>query len=154
MAGLSDVLGGMLGGSQAGGGMDISKLIQPVLDLIQKSGGLQGLLSQLQNSPIGGQVNSWISGGENQPVSGDQVAAAVGESNVEELAAQSGLSTDQVKGGLSELLPNLVDKFTPGGQVPGVEQVQDVIKNIPGADQLQEQVGGLLSQILGGGKAQ
>lgn len=154
MAGLSDLLSGVLGGGHSSGGADISKLIQPVLEMIQKNGGLQNLLGQLQNSPIGSQVNSWIGGGQNEPVSGDQVAAAVGETQVEELAAETGMSTEEVKGGLSELLPNLVDKFTPGGQVPGADQVQDVIKNIPGADQLQSQLGGLLSGILGGGKSQ
>lgn len=148
MAGISDVLGGVLGGSGEGGG-SIGKLIAPVMEMIQNNGGLQALVARLQDSPIAGQVNSWLGSGQNEPVSGDQVAEAVGPENVEQIAQQSGMSTDEVKGGLSQLLPNLVDKFSPGGQIPGADQVQDLVKNIPGAEQVQGQLGSMLGGLFG-----
>lgn len=152
MAGLGDLLGGIMGSSGAENvRADLTKLAQPLLDMIQKNGGLQALLGQLQNSPIGGQVSSWIGGGTNEPVSGEQIADAVGPENVEALADQAGMSPDQVKGGLSELLPNLVDKLTPGGQIPGAEQLGDIVKQIPGADQAKDQLSSILGSLLGGG---
>ncbi|MFN8126182.1 MAG: YidB family protein [Candidatus Nanopelagicales bacterium] len=152
MAGIQDILGSVLGGSGGSGSADIQKLIQPLLDMIQQNGGLQQVLAQLQNSPIGEQVTSWISPGANESVSADQVAQAVGPETVEKLAEESGMTPDQVSGSLTQLLPNLVDKFTPGGSVPGADQIQEVIKNIPGADQVQDQLGSLLGGLLGGGK--
>jgi len=112
---------------------------------------LQSLLGSLQNSPIGGQVSSWIGTGDNEAVSGEDLAASLGETNIDELASKSGLSVDQVKGGLSELLPSLVDKFSPGGQIPGADQLGEVLKNIPGGDQIQDQLGSILGGLLGGG---
>jgi uncharacterized protein YidB (DUF937 family) len=153
MAGVQDLLSGVLGGGGSGATDNITKLIQPVMDMIQNNGGLQSVLSQLQNSPIGGQVASWIGTGDNQPVSSDDLAAAVGEDKVEALAQESGLPVEEVKGGLSEILPNLVNKLSPGGQIPGADQIGDIVKQIPGAEQFQDQLGSLLGGLLGGGGA-
>ena len=55
---------------------------------------------------------------------------------VEDLASKTGMSADQVSSSISELLPNLIDKFSPGGQIPGADQLSEVLKQIPGGDQL------------------
>lgn len=150
MANINDILGGLLGGSGEGSNVDITKMVQPVIDMIQQNGGLQGMLTQLQNSPIAEQVGSWIGSGQNQAATPDQVAEAVGEANVEDLAAKTGLSVDQVKTNLSEMLPNLVSKLTPSGQLPNTEQITDALKQIPGAEQMQSQLTDLVGRLSGG----
>ena len=65
---------------------------------------------------------------------------------VEDLSKQTGMSPEAVSNSISELLPNLIDKLSPGGQIPGADQLGEVLKQIPGGDQLQ----GMLSGLLGG----
>ena len=142
MAGIQDILSGIMG---SGGQIpaDLQKMAEPILQMIQQNGGLQQIIGQLQNSPIGEQVNSWLGTGANEAVSPDQVAEAMPHA-VEDLASKTGMSAEQVSSSISELLPNLVDKLSPGGQLPGADQLGDVLKQIPGGDQLSGMLGGLL----------
>ncbi len=143
MAGIQDILTSVMG---SGGQIpaDLQKMAEPILQMIQEKGGLQQIIGQLQNSPIGEQVNSWLGSGTNEAVSPDQVAEAM-PAAVEDLAKETGMSVEQVSSSISELLPNLIDKFSPGGQIPGADQLGEVLKQIPGGDQLS----GMLSGILG-----
>ncbi len=43
----------------------------------EKAGGVQGLISMLQQHGLGGAVQSWVGTGANQPVSGDQLGQAL-----------------------------------------------------------------------------
>jgi uncharacterized protein YidB (DUF937 family) len=68
-------LGGVLkAGSSQNPLMDI------VLGLITnpQSSGLQGLIQTFKGKGLGDAMSSWISMGENQPVSGDQIQHALG----------------------------------------------------------------------------
>lgn len=146
MAGIQDMLSGIMGGS-AQIPADLQKMVEPILQMIQQNGGLQQIIGQLQNSPIGEQVNSWLGSGANEAVTPDQVAQAMPNA-VEDLSKKTGMTIEQVSSSISELLPNLVDKLSPTGQIPGTDQLNEVLKQIPGGDQLQ----GMLSGLLGGSK--
>jgi uncharacterized protein YidB (DUF937 family) len=113
--GLLDQIAGALGGSQPGGGAQ-SPLIGSVLSMLG-SGGLQGIEKAFQANGLGEVIKSWIGTGANLPVSPAQIQQALGPS-VSQLAQQHGLSADAVSQHLAQLLPGLVDKLTPGGQVP------------------------------------
>jgi uncharacterized protein YidB (DUF937 family) len=99
-----------------------SGLMGVVGTLIDKAGGLQGLIGQLQQSGLGEQVASWVSRGENLPVSTEQLGTALQSgplSGVLQQAAQKlGVDAPQLLQQLSGLLPQAVDKLTPEGQVP------------------------------------
>src|SRR5690349_454369 len=60
---------GMLGGRQADG--PVGAIIGM---LAQHPGGLSGLVSQFQNGGLGDLVNSWVSTGQNLPVSPGQLS--------------------------------------------------------------------------------
>jgi uncharacterized protein YidB (DUF937 family) len=81
-------------------------------------GGLSGLIQQFHDKGMGGLVSSWVGTGQNLPISADQIQHVLGSEQVKELAAKAGISPDVVSSHLSELLPMLVDKLTPNGQVP------------------------------------
>ena len=84
-------------------------------------GGLGGLLSQFQNAGLGDVVSSWVGHGENQPVSPDQVQQALsGGGQLDDLAQATGLSKEETAGHLSAILPELINKLTPNGQVQEV----------------------------------
>jgi len=81
------------------------------------SGGLSGLLQKLQAGGLGGAVQSWIGTGQNQAISPDQLQGALGDTQLQELARKAGLSPQQTSSGLASILPALVDKLSPNGQL-------------------------------------
>lgn len=110
------VMGSLGGQAPAAGGQ--GALLSGLMTMIDNAGGVQAVLQQLQQSGIADQVMSWIGTGQNLPVSGDQLAAALGQDKVAQVAAQAGVSPDQAAGGLAALLPQIIDQLTPQGQVP------------------------------------
>lgn len=121
MSFLNDLISGP--GHQAGGG----SLIGVVGQLIERAGGVQGLISMLQQQGLGGAVQSWVGTGANQPVSGDQLGQALHGggmgSLVQEMAGKLGVDPNVLLGGLSKVLPQAVDHLTPDGQMPVAAQV-------------------------------
>ena len=146
MAGLDQLMRQILGGSA--GAMDISKLTalaQPLLQQIQSSGGLNAVLGKLQQAGLGDQVNSWLGQGGNESVDADELAEAIGEDRIETLSAESGMSPDEVKSGLSQILPGLVDKMSPSGSLPtSASDLTGMLGQIPGGEQISGMIGGLL----------
>jgi uncharacterized protein YidB (DUF937 family) len=84
-------------------------------------GGLGAVLEQFQRAGFGEQAGSWVSTGPNLPISPDVMAQVFGRDGLARIAAQAGLDEQQVSAGLSEVLPDVVDRLTPQGQVPDLE---------------------------------
>lgn len=105
---------------QQGGQPNWPALIAGLLANGSAQGGLAGLVQQLQAGGLGEQVRSWISTGSNLPVSGDQLSAALGGAGglLGQLAQQAGVSHAEAGDQLSQLLPQIVDRLTPHGQLP------------------------------------
>jgi uncharacterized protein YidB (DUF937 family) len=112
--GLMDLAGSLLGGGQDQQG----GLMGMVTGLIQQQGGLQGLLGRLNESGLGEQAASWVGRGENLPIGADQIRALLGNEALQSLASKAGLGHEEAASGLAALLPQVVDKLTPNGQVP------------------------------------
>jgi uncharacterized protein YidB (DUF937 family) len=129
--GLLDMVGGLLG--QSGQEQGNNPLMGAVMGLIQNHpGGLQGLLGQLQEKGLGDQVASWIGTGANQPIGGDQVQAALGSDQLQQLAGQLGVSRGEAADGLAGLLPQVVDKLSPEGNLPEGGDVTNLLKGLLG----------------------
>jgi uncharacterized protein YidB (DUF937 family) len=103
---------GLLGGIVGAG------MVSVVNNLVEQQGGLQGLISKFQQQGLGDTVNSWVSTGPNKPISPDDVHRALGPDLLQQLAAKSGLSVQELTQKLSTILPQAVDTMTPNGQVP------------------------------------
>jgi uncharacterized protein YidB (DUF937 family) len=112
-------------GALAGGGSGSGNLAGSVLSMLG-NGGLQNIEKAFQQGGLGEIVKSWISTGQNLPVSAQQLQQVLGP-QIGQLAQQHGLSTDAVTSQLSQLLPGLVDKLTPQGQVPHAAGLEDAI---------------------------
>ena len=67
---------------------------------------------------MGEQLKSWIGTGDNMPISGDQLTSALGSDKISEIAAKLGMSHGDVSGGLASMLPQIIDKLSPNGQLP------------------------------------
>ncbi len=104
---LGDLLKGGLGGLLAGGAA--GSVI---------SGGLGDLLKQFQEHGQGEVANSWVKPGPNKQISPDDLAKALGADQINALASQTGLSQDELLAGLSQQLPEVIDRLTPEGRLP------------------------------------
>ena len=120
--GLLDSVIGALGsgqsGGQSGGQGDALQAIIGMLGQGGGLGGLAGLVQKLQQGGLGDAVNTWVSAGQNQPVTPDALGAALGHDTVSNFANQLGLNKSDALSHLSQLLPQVVDRLTPNGQMP------------------------------------
>lgn len=106
------MLDGLLGGIVGAGMMTV------VNGIIEKHGGLQGVVRQFEQNGLGATVQSWVGTGPNQSISPDQVHQALGGDLLQQLSAKSGLSVQELVQKLAQVLPQAVDHLTPDGTVP------------------------------------
>jgi uncharacterized protein YidB (DUF937 family) len=100
------------------GGMVGAEMVTVVNGLIEKHGGVQGVVNQLQANGLGPTVHSWMSEGPNAPVAADQMHKAFGEQTLNELAAQAGISPQELSEKLAQVLPHVVNAPAPDGTIP------------------------------------
>ena len=105
------LLDGLLGGAVG------AEMVTVVNGLIEKHGGVQGIIGQLEQQGLGGTVRSWVGTGANQPITADQIHQAFGSDTVNQLAAKVGITPQELAAKLSAVLPQAIDKLTPGGTV-------------------------------------
>lgn len=106
------MLDGLLGGVVGAG------MVSVVSGIIEKHGGLQGVVSEFEKNGLGATVQSWVGTGPNQQISPEQVHKVLGPELLEQLAAKTGLSVQDLAQKLSLVLPQAVDQLTPDGAVP------------------------------------
>ncbi len=113
------LLGALNNGGEAGGAGPAG-LIEAIGGLLNNpaTGGIQGLVSNFEQHGLGGVIQSWISTGQNLPISAEQIQAVLGSEQVQGIAQSLGLSTEAVGGQLASLLPQVIDGLTPAGRLP------------------------------------
>lgn len=140
---LDDLISMAEGGNNAPAGNSVqSALLQHVLGMVldREAGGLQGLVKKLKSGGLQSAVASWVSTGANQPVTGAQIQAALGDKLTQQLAGKFGISPDQAATYLSQILPEVINHLTPSGTVPSHSAID-------------EAVGLLKSRLIGAGSA-
>lgn len=124
---LGSLLGSLLGGGGQGGSGGAGGILGSLLGALAggKSGGggdganpLGGLLDMLTKSGLVDQTQSWVGTGDNQPVSGTQIADALPDDTLQKVAADAGVSPQEAADQIARSLPQAVDKLTPNGSVP------------------------------------
>ena len=106
------LLDGLIGGAIG------AEMATVVNGLIEKHGGVQGLVRQFEQQGLGETVRSWVGTDANQPISADQIHQALGADTIKVLAEKFGLSSDEMAKRLASVLPQAVDHLTPGGTLP------------------------------------
>jgi uncharacterized protein YidB (DUF937 family) len=100
-------------------GSTTNPLASQLLQMIQQQPrGLSGLVQSFHDKGLGGLVTSWVGTGQNLPISADQIQHVLGSTQVQQLAAKVGISPGAASSQLSQLLPTIVDKLTPNGEMP------------------------------------
>lgn len=106
------LLDGVLGGVVGAG------MISVVSDILEKHGGVSGVVNQFQQQGFGDTVKSWVSTGPNMSITPDQVHQALGPDTMNQIAAKFGMTPQELAAKLSTVLPQAVDSLTPHGVVP------------------------------------
>ncbi len=105
---LDGLLGGIIGGGMAA----------VVKDVLEKHGGVAGVVNEFQTKGFGETVKSWVATGPNKAISPDEIQHAFGADQLAEMAQKAGLPVDDLKAKLAEFLPTAIDKLTPDGVLP------------------------------------
>lgn len=129
--GLLDSVVGQLG-KEAGGG---------IADILKGQGGVGGLVEKLGTNGLGDVAASWVGKGANLNISPEQISSVIGHGPIADLAAKLGVSPEQAAETLSGLLPEAVDRLTPGGSADGAD---DLLDQLPGG--LGDVIGGFLKR--------
>ena len=93
-------------------------------------GGIAGLQSMMQQKGLGGIMSSWLSQGQNQPISQDQLNQVVHNGTLQEVAQKHGIDPSALTGMMSSLLPCLIDKMSPNGQAPDSGMLSQMMKGL------------------------
>ena len=81
-------------------------------------GGLSGLIERFRQGGLEDVIKSWIGTGPNKTVTPFQLHEVLGPETLNDLSRQTGMPRDDLLSQLSRLLPEVIDKLTPKGQLP------------------------------------
>jgi uncharacterized protein YidB (DUF937 family) len=93
--------------------------------LLDKVGGLNGVVEKFESSGLGEKAKSWIGTGANESIDADDVKRALGP-KLSEIAAKLGIGEDEAADDLAQKLPDAVDKATPDGSIPVAEATDSI----------------------------
>ena len=96
---ISSVLGNLLGGS-GGQGIDLGSLV-----------------GNLNSSGLGDIASSWLGDGDNANISESQIESLLGSDKIQQAASQLGTDQSELLSGLKDMLPQVVDKSSSGGNL-------------------------------------
>ena len=80
--------------------------------------GLQELIEKFRQGGFEDIIKSWIGTGTNKNVTPSQLQQALGSDTVDELSRQAEMPKEDLLSDLSRILPDIIDKLTPRGQLP------------------------------------
>jgi len=107
--------------AQAGGS---EAIVKGVTRLVESQGGMQGLVSKFDLAGLQDKVQSWLGKGPNQQVSGSEVRQALGDSEVDRIAQDAGVSREEASEQIAHVLPQTVDQLSPEGRMPSGDELK------------------------------
>lgn len=132
-AGQSGGAGDLLGGAGGLGGLaDLFRGTSGTGGIL--SGGLGGLLDQFSQTGHGETAKSWVQDGPNTEIDDRTLSEALGPGVLQDIAARTGLSQEEILTRLTRDLPRAVDGLTPNGTLPvevGDEPAEERSTSVP-----------------------
>jgi uncharacterized protein YidB (DUF937 family)/outer membrane protein OmpA-like peptidoglycan-associated protein len=107
-------------GKKFGVGDKAGNLLSVLLALLtdRNRGGLTGFLDQFKRVGLGDTASSWVTAGNNAPLSDEQLESALGAETIDDIAAQTGVDSKTATSALAFMTPKIVDTLTPDGVIP------------------------------------
>ena len=95
-------------------------LLAGLLSLITdpKNEGFDGFITRFNNVGLGDMARSWITTGDNTPISNEQLESALGEGPITSVADQAGVDRETATTAIAGMVPHVVDDLTPDGDIP------------------------------------
>jgi uncharacterized protein YidB (DUF937 family) len=112
--GLFDSLAGAVLGNMGG---DKGAMLQIAIDLFKQNGGLEGVLAKFNDAGFAEQAASWVSQGDNLPISAEQIMQVLGRDSIASIAEKLTMSPTDISKKIAEYLPQAINKMTPNGIV-------------------------------------
>lgn len=107
--------------SQSGNNTSINALVSALKALLPTGGDgeldLNDLVGLLNKGGLTSLVSTWLGDGKNSPISVSQIVSLLGQDKIASFAKTIGANTDIASKGLSEMLPELIDKNSSGGNL-------------------------------------
>ncbi|BFM07352.1 YidB family protein [Halioxenophilus aromaticivorans] len=107
--------------SGQGGDASLGSIQTALQHLLPTDGGeinVGSLVSQFMgNGGLASLAQSWLGDGQNMSLSADKIMDMFGESKVSNFANEVGVDTNTAANGLSDMIPDLIDKFSSGGSL-------------------------------------
>lgn len=89
--------------------------------------GLPDLIQAFQGKGLGDIMSSWVSTGENLPISASQISSVLGKNTLSQFATKAGIGAGEASSVLASVLPALVNQVTPRGEVPETGALEGVL---------------------------
>jgi uncharacterized protein YidB (DUF937 family) len=111
---------------------DANPLGAALASLLEKNGGIQGLMAKFSQGGLGDIFSSWVGLGENKSISPDQINSLLGSDQIGSIAKGLGIDPALASGFLADHLPKIIDKLTPSGQVEaGADDAKGLASLLP-----------------------
>jgi uncharacterized protein YidB (DUF937 family) len=130
--GLTDQVTGAIGGALGQGAMGgaTSILVQQLVAMLSRPGALSGMMEALHRQGHGEALDSWLSNGQNLPISADHVRNVLGPGTITELSKRAGINEAETATAMSTLLPQVVDRLSPQGRPPAASDLQGLLASV------------------------
>ena len=92
---------------------------------VQRNGGMGSVLDKFRQKGMGDKAQSWMSTGANEPIDERSVEQVVGQDELRQMAQRLGVPEQEVAQAFAQIMPEMVDKLTPDGQLP--QQADEVL---------------------------
>lgn len=129
----AELLKNQLGGS----GGQSNDMIAGVLQKLIGNGDqldIAGMVAALQGGDLASIAASWLGDGANESISPDQVRQVMGDAKISEAATELGTDENSLLSGLSQALPQMIDKSSSGGSlldaVGGIDGALNMAKKL------------------------
>ncbi len=129
----AELLKNQLGGS----GGQSTDMIAGVLQKLIGNGDqldIAGMVAALQSGGLASIAASWLGDGDNEAISSEQVRQVMGDAKISQAATELGTDEDSLLSGLSQALPQMIDKSSSGGSlldaVGGIGGALDMAKKL------------------------
>ncbi|MEB3325843.1 MAG: YidB family protein [Cyanobacteriota bacterium] len=95
-----------------------------ISQFLKDNGGVSGLAQKFQSGGAGEVFASWVGTGDNKAIASDMINKILGSAQVQQIAQNLGLDSNQAADLLAKYLPQVIDKLTPDAQIEPNPQAQ------------------------------
>jgi uncharacterized protein YidB (DUF937 family) len=121
-------------------GIDSSSVTEALSGLLSNEEGSFDISSIISNAMsgdgIGSIVSSWLGDGDNEEIDAGGLASLLGEEKISAFAEKLGIDTDTALSGLTDAIPNMMDKSSEGGTI-----VDSLLDSVGGTEGIMNMVG-------------